>query len=51
MVDREVQRDAFDRAVSLAARRRHAFLATACGNDLQLRAEIERLLAADAGIA
>jgi len=37
----------FDEAVALPAGERAAFLASACGEDLELRGEIESLLAAD----
>ncbi len=51
MVDPDVLRDVFDRAVSLPPRERPAFLVTACADNQQLRAAVDRLLAADAGAA
>ena len=51
MVDPDVLRDLFDRAVSLPPRERPAFLLTVCSDNQQLRAAVDRLLAADAGAA
>lgn len=41
-------RDLFERASDLAEREREQFLASACGSDNTLRAELDELLAADA---
>ena len=41
----------FDEAASLAEAERAAFLSRACGDDVELRAEVESLLAADARAA
>jgi eukaryotic-like serine/threonine-protein kinase len=48
MIDPGDLRDVFDRAASLPAQDRAAFLARACGENAALRQEVERLLAADA---
>ncbi len=48
MIDPGDLRDVFDRAASLPPQDRAAFLARACGDNLALRQEVERLLAADA---
>ena len=47
MIDPGDLRDVFNRAASLPAQDRAAFLARACGDNLALRQEVERLLAAD----
>ena len=48
MIDPTDLRDVFDRAASLAPQDRAAFLAQVCGENVALRQEVERLLAADA---
>ena len=48
MTDPTDLRDVFDRAATLPAQDRSAFLAQACGDNVALRQEVERLLAADA---
>ncbi len=48
MIDPADLRDVFDRAVTLPPQDRAAFLAQACGDNLALRQEVARLLAADA---
>jgi serine/threonine protein kinase len=48
MIDPADLRDVFDRAASLPPQDRAAFLARACGDNVALRQEVERLLAADA---
>ena len=48
MVDPTDLRAVFDRAASLPPQDRAAFLAQACGGNVALRQEVERLLAADA---
>src|SRR6478609_7894635 len=48
MIDPGDLRDVFDRAASLPPQDRAAFLARACGDNVALRQEVERLLAADA---
>ena len=46
MVDPDVLRELFDRAVSLPPADRPAFLARVCGENSTLREQVERLLAA-----
>ena len=48
MIDPNDLHDVFDRAATLPPQDRAAFLARACGDNLALRQEVERLLAADA---
>ena len=48
MIDPADLRNVFDRAASLPPQDRAAFLAHACGDNVALRREVERLLAADA---
>jgi hypothetical protein len=48
MIDPADLRDVFDRAASLSPQDRATFLAQACGDNLAVRQEVERLLAADA---
>jgi serine/threonine protein kinase/Tol biopolymer transport system component len=48
MIDPGDLRDVFDRAASLPPQDRAAFLARACGDNVALREQVERLLAADA---
>jgi len=47
MVDPAAVRELFDRAASVPARERDAFLASVCGENDALRRAVERLLAAD----
>ena len=46
MIHPNVLRDVFDRAVSLSAEARNGFLARECGDNAELREQVERLLAA-----
>jgi serine/threonine protein kinase len=48
MIDPADLRDIFDRAASLPSQDRAVFLSRACGDNVALRQEVERLLAADA---
>ena len=47
MVDHELVEDLFQEALELAPERRQSFLARACGDDTDLRREVESLILAD----